>query len=118
MNISADQGSLSRGDLPSESARQIKLNIAVHDRIARRYERLHDEIFNEIEQARIVTTLERTRDLITTNTRPLKGLDFGCGSGNLTRRMIHLGVEVTAADVSKGFLELIGAVIRPCERSS
>lgn len=107
MNISADKGSLSRDDLPSESARQIELNIAVHDRIARRYERLHDEIFNEIEQARIVTTLERARDLITTNTRPLKGLDFGCGSGNLTRRMIHLGVEVTAADVSKGFLELV-----------
>lgn len=107
MNIKADRRRSSRGGSPSESERQIKLNIAVHDRIARRYEKLHDEIFNDGEQARVAAMLRRARDLVTTGANPLQALDFGCGSGNLTRHLLALGVSVTSADVSRRFLEMI-----------
>jgi len=39
----------------------------------------------------------------------LRTLDFGCGSGNLTGDLLALRVDVTAADVSTGFLDLVKA---------
>jgi len=34
-------------------------------------------------------------------------LDFGCGSGNLTKQLLNLNVNVVAADVSSHFLTLV-----------
>jgi ubiquinone/menaquinone biosynthesis C-methylase UbiE len=90
-----------------EAQRQIERNIAVHDKVARKYDALHGEIFNDIEQERLHAALERARDAVSTGAAPVQALDFGCGSGNLTRHLLGLGVEVTAADVSPGFLELV-----------
>lgn len=87
--------------------RQIARNVAVHDRIARKYDALHSEIFNEIEQARLRSMLEKARDAVRTGADPIEALDFGCGSGNLSRHLLDLGVDVTAADVSEGFLALV-----------
>jgi ubiquinone/menaquinone biosynthesis C-methylase UbiE len=89
------------------SAAQIARNVAVHDRIARKYDRLHGEIFNEVEQARLAAMLRRARDSIETGASPMRALDLGCGSGNLTRHLQGLGFAVTAADVSAGFLDLV-----------
>jgi len=86
---------------------QIRQNIVVHDRIARKYEAIHGEIFNDVEQSRLAGTLARARDAIRTPNPKLRALDFGCGSGNLTRHLLALGLEVTAADVSQGFLDLV-----------
>lgn len=86
---------------------QIERNIAVHNQVAQKYEKLHGEIFNAIEQERLASALTRARDAIRTGTNPPKALDFGCGSGNLTRHMLALGFEVTAADVSPDFLRLV-----------
>lgn len=91
----------------SQSSRQIRENIAVHDKIARKYEALHGEIFNPLEQERLHKALEAARDAIETGARRPKALDFGCGSGNLTRHLLNVGCEVIAADVSPGFLRLI-----------
>lgn len=91
----------------SQALRQIRDNIAVHDRLARKYEALHGEIFNEIEQARLHQALVRARDSIRTESSPPEALDFGCGSGNLTRHLLEIGCAVTAADVSPGFLQLV-----------
>ncbi|MGQ0559108.1 MAG: class I SAM-dependent methyltransferase [Sphingosinicella sp.] len=91
----------------NEASRQIARNIAIHDRIARKYEKVHGEIFNEIEQTRLRALLERARDAITSNSQPLRALDFGCGSGNLTRHLLALGFEVTAADISPACLDLV-----------
>lgn len=84
-------------------------NVRIHDRIARKYERLHGEIFNDREQQRLSAALRRARDLASTGNQPLRALDFGCGSGNLTRHLLQLGLEVTAADVSQGFLDLVAS---------
>ena len=87
--------------------RQIGQNIAVHDRVAKRYEKLHGEIFNRVEQERLRAVLRRARDAIATGASPPRAMDFGCGSGNLTRHLLELDCEVTAADVSPRFLELV-----------
>lgn len=87
--------------------KQVNLNISLHDRIAGKYDRLHGEIFNDIEQERLARTLEFARDAIQSDSSPMRALDFGCGSGNLTKHLLALGFEVTAADVSSKLLELV-----------
>jgi ubiquinone/menaquinone biosynthesis C-methylase UbiE len=94
----------------SATAKQlIEANIAAHDAVADAYEEIHGEIFNDVEQARL-------RDALTSalsSARSVRGeptaLDVGCGSGNLTQRLLELGCRVTSADVAPRFLEL-------CER--
>ena len=97
-----------RKALPSNRAdRDVRRNVAVHNRLARKYERIHGEIFNPIEQARLRSFLERALAEVRTGHRPIQALDMGCGTGNLTRHLLDLGAEVTAADVASGFLELV-----------
>lgn len=87
--------------------RRILYNVAVHDKLARTYEAIHGEIFNPIEQNRLRNALVRASDAVRTNSPQLKALDFGCGSGNLSKHMLELGYHVTAADVSDEFLRLV-----------
>ena len=89
------------------TASAIARNVAVHDRIARQYEKRHDEIFNPREQARLGAVLGEAKAAIESGRAPLRALDFGCGSGNLTGHLLRLGFEVTAADVSQAFLDLV-----------
>jgi len=91
----------------SEAQRQIERNVAIHDKVARKYDALHGEIFNDIEQARLSRTLTLARDSVQTGRTLLQALDFGCGSGNLSRHLLALDLNVTAADVSQGFLDLV-----------
>jgi len=86
----------------------VQRSIDRYRRAHRRYERRHPEIFNPIEQARLVQGLDRARRAIATGAAPALAMDFGCGSGNLTARLLDLGLEVTAADVSPEFLQAIG----------
>src|SRR5690606_22598228 len=91
----------------SQTQSQIDRNVLIHDRIATRYEKVHDEIFNAIEQDRLRSALARAKDALQTNrTRP-RALDFGCGSGNLTRHLLALGFEGVSADIAPAFLQLI-----------
>lgn len=83
-------------------------NIEAHDKIAYCYEKNHKEIFNKIEQERLRESLNRAIEVISTNT-PYRALDFGCGSGNVTRHLINLGIHTTSADVSEEFLKIIQA---------
>lgn len=93
--------------MATDSQRQINLNIQVHDKIARRYDVVHGEIFNEIEQDRVCLALERALRMVHSSSGSLNALDYGCGSGNLTRHLLRLNVDVVAADVSKHFLALV-----------
>src|SRR4051812_35138804 len=89
--------------------RQIVLNVRAHDAVAETYEDLHREIFSGGEQARLATAVALAVGHIKGARSPIAALDVGCGSGNVTRRLLNLGAAVTAADVSSKFLEL-------CER--
>ena len=69
------------------------------------YEDVHCDIFNSIEQQRLSGMLREALGLVQTGAKPVKALDFGCGSGNLTRHLIALGVSTTSADLSEDFLK-------------
>jgi SAM-dependent methyltransferase len=81
----------------------IERSIRRYRRAHSRYERRHPEIFNDVEQTRLRSALERAcRDAPGRRT-----LDFGCGSGNVTAHLLDLGMEVTAADLSPEFLQTV-----------
>jgi len=86
---------------------KIKFNVKAHDRIAANYEKIHNEIFNDIEQARLRSALEDAIKAIESGRADLKALDVGCGSGNLTRHLINFGLCTISADVSGDFLKLV-----------
>ncbi|NLZ03691.1 MAG: class I SAM-dependent methyltransferase [Phycisphaerae bacterium] len=69
------------------------------------YEHVHGDIFNSIEQQRLHAMLREALALVQTGAKPVKALDFGCGSGNLTRHLIALGASTTSADLSADFLK-------------
>jgi ubiquinone/menaquinone biosynthesis C-methylase UbiE len=81
----------------------------VHDVLAPGYEDLHGDIFNPVEQDRLRRGLSMAVGAVRTDREPQRALDFGCGSGNLTRCFIELGLHTVSADVAPRFLELIGA---------
>jgi ubiquinone/menaquinone biosynthesis C-methylase UbiE len=84
---------------------QIEFNRKVSNEVSSIYERLHGEIFNPIEQERLIVALKQAIAAVRTESTQLVGLDFGCGSGNLTRRLINLGIRTVSADVSDKFLK-------------
>lgn len=96
-----------RGSNTVDDAAAIARNVRIHDRISRDYERRHGEIFNELEQARLIAALREAAADIQSSRIVKRALDFGCGSGNLTSYLIAMGMETVSADVSPGFLELI-----------
>ena len=71
------------------------------------YETAHGDIFNPIEQQRLHNSLRDAIQAVQTDSTPLAALDYGCGSGNLTRHLIDLGVHTVSADVSDDFLKAI-----------
>lgn len=91
----------------SSNQDQIARNIEVHNRVAEKYDATHGEIFNPVEQQRLADSLAAAKAAIRTGAEPPRALDFGCGSGNLTRHLLGLGFEVTAADVTPHFLSLV-----------
>lgn len=88
---------------------QLAHNIDVHNKIAKKYEVLHGEIYNDIEQSRLKEKLKQAISYISTDSTQRVALDFGCGAGNLTRQLTNLGCTVIAADVSSGFLDLVAS---------
>ncbi|HVE69378.1 MAG TPA: class I SAM-dependent methyltransferase [Solirubrobacteraceae bacterium] len=97
--------------------RQVANSVRRYRSAHRRYERRHPEIFNPREQDRLrralAAALERTAPA---GERP-RALDLGCGSGNVTRHLIALGAEVTAADVSPAFLKVVARRFGPAVRT-
>lgn len=88
---------------------ELEHNIAVHNKIAKKYEAIHGEIYNEVEQARLRGKLSQALTHVTTGASSITALDFGCGAGNLTKHLTDLGCTVIAADVSTGFLDLVAS---------
>lgn len=87
----------------------IQENIDRHERIAHVYDKRHGEINNDIEQLRLRAALLQARDYIDNAGQNPVALDFGCGTGNLTRHLVDIGFHVTAADVTPSFVELATA---------
>ena len=92
---------------PMRRENAIEQNIHAHDIVSDVYDDVHGEIFNPVEQSRLRVQLAQAIEYITTNREPLVALDYGCGSGNLTRHLLALGLHVVAADVSREFLRIV-----------
>lgn len=87
----------------------LESNILAHNKVAKKYERIHGEIYNDVEQARLRESLATALSNINTGNSIKTVIDFGCGAGNLTRHLTSLGCAVIASDVSQGFLDLVAS---------
>lgn len=88
----------------------IQENIVRHDCVAAvrgtgSYDFRHTEIFNRHEQQRLRRALLKAWKQRRTDNE--WAMDFGCGTGNLSEKLVALGATVLAADVSRGMLELV-----------
>jgi ubiquinone/menaquinone biosynthesis C-methylase UbiE len=73
-------------------------NIAVHRKEAQYYELIHPEVYGKQEQKRIAQKLQTLDKLISNNQK--NALDIGAGTGNLTGRLLQMGYNVVAVDIS------------------
>jgi ubiquinone/menaquinone biosynthesis C-methylase UbiE len=87
------------------SNEEIRFNVRAHDRIAEKYELKHTEIYNEVEQKRIRDVIAEMLEALKIE-RPVV-LDFGSGTGNLSKLFLERGCPVTACDVSEKSLEVL-----------
>ena len=86
----------------------IDYNKVSHDLEAHVYDSEHIEIFNITEQNRIYLLLRSATALLNMEANQIKALDFGAGTGNLTKHLLALDINtVIASDVSTGCLEKI-----------
>ena len=93
--------------MDTRSQLEIERNIASHNKIANRYDAQHGEIFNDVEQERLRSSLSFALSFVESPELNPTALDLGCGSGNISRHLLDLGLKVLAADVSQGFLDLV-----------
>ncbi len=88
-----------------QSSNQVlEFNKRCHNAIAHKYVKRHSDIFNSIEQQRLASSLKQACQNINKNALLL---DLGCGSGNLTNHLLGLGFNVTSADISEEFLNMV-----------
>jgi ubiquinone/menaquinone biosynthesis C-methylase UbiE len=73
-------------------------NVKVHRVEAQYYELLHPEVYSRQEQKRVIVKLKKIDKQITSNQR--NALDVGAGTGNLTGKLLQMGYNVTATDIS------------------
>ena len=73
-------------------------NVEVHQIEAGYYNLIHVEIYNKYEQRRLASLLKEANCLVINNEK--KVLDFGAGTGNLTGKLLSMGYQVTAIDIS------------------
>jgi 2-polyprenyl-3-methyl-5-hydroxy-6-metoxy-1,4-benzoquinol methylase len=73
-------------------------NVTVHRFEAKYYEALHPEVYSKKEQKRIINQLEAITNQIDNNHKI--ALDVGAGTGNLTGKLLALGYNVVATDIS------------------
>jgi SAM-dependent methyltransferase len=89
----------------SRSDRGVRRNVRTYTKYADAYDRVHPEIFNPAEQERLGAAVARAVEAIESG--GTRALDFGCGTGNITRHLLALGQDVTAADVTPKFLRIV-----------
>lgn len=83
-------------------------NVAVHRFEAKYYELIHPEVYNRYEQKRTNSVLKMVDKLVADNdARAKKALDFGAGTGNLTCKLLQMGYEVTAIDLSAEMCKIL-----------
>jgi 2-polyprenyl-3-methyl-5-hydroxy-6-metoxy-1,4-benzoquinol methylase len=86
-------------------------NVALHRSEAEYYELLHPEIYGKPEQKRIDSTLKILDRLVTDSKK--RALDFGAGTGNITGKLLNMGYNVTAVDISDEMCNILKKKHKP-----
>lgn len=73
-------------------------NIILHRVEARFYDLIHQEVWNKAEQKRLWASLKNAISHIQSG--GFAALDFGSGTGNIAEKLLGLGFEVLAVDIS------------------
>ncbi len=83
-------------------------NVAVHRFEAKYYELIHPEVYNRYEQKRLNSALKMVDKLVADNhVRTKRALDVGAGTGNLTCKLLQMGYDVTAIDISAEMCKIL-----------
>jgi ubiquinone/menaquinone biosynthesis C-methylase UbiE len=92
----------------SEADRFIAQNVAAYDLVAATYDQSHPEIFNAVEQERLAGAVREVLAAVAPGAgAPVRVLDVGAGTGNLTAHFLAAGAAVVAADVSSECLRVV-----------
>jgi SAM-dependent methyltransferase len=83
-------------------------NEKIHNTIGEKYNDIHPDIFNEIEQNRLLQEIKEL--IIKKNNAKGRYLDFGCGTGNITRLLLNFDCNIECADVSQTFLNILKSI--------
>ncbi len=89
----------------------IRENFVQHEREAAVYDVAHPEIFRAANQERIDRFLDMATSLV--RDTEMRALDLGCGTGNITLKLLEHGFSVDAVDISPamvGVLEEKGVI--------
>lgn len=94
-------------NVPSALAEQVhQANLEIHRREAEIYDWVHPEIFGNYEQTRLQHELQYIARVLAGKSE-LRALDLGCGTGNISLKLLDLGYEVTAVDLSAEMLAVL-----------
>lgn len=88
----------------AEQVRQA--NLEIHRREAEIYDWVHPEIFGDYEQSRLRNELQQITTILKGKNK-LRALDLGCGTGNICLKLLDLGYEVTAVDLSAEMIAVL-----------
>lgn len=102
--------------MPNTNKCFLDINKKIYDAIAPLYEERHSEIYNVVEQNRIAKVINGVIENIKTGSKTFRALDFGSGTGNLTRHLLNAGASVVASDVSPGCLREVSCTFNNDER--
>ena len=80
-------------------------NVSVHRHEAQYYEVLHPEVYSKHEQKRITAVLKNIDKIVLDNHK--SALDVGAGAGNITGKLLQMGYNVTALDISVEMCEIL-----------
>ncbi len=80
-------------------------NVLVHRAEAKYYQVIHPEVYSRQEQKRITAQLKAITEQIRENKKV--ALDVGAGTGNLTGKLLSMGYNVTATDISPDMCKIL-----------
>ncbi len=83
----------------------IDYNKKINNIIASSYDYRHIEIYNPIEQIRISKSLKKAISYIQSHSNISIALDFGAGTGNITKHLLEENLNVVASDISEKSIE-------------